>query len=92
MRTDWDQLLQATVAAQLAFLDSEAETGITLARIALKATDRERACRTTLIARKAYDAMTFHIADLPPKTPGLEGIREKMVTLRHMLHTLGDRT
>ncbi|MGE5207182.1 MAG: hypothetical protein ACM3PW_16350 [Chlamydiota bacterium] len=88
MRPDWEQLRDETAAAQLTFLDAEADTGITLASIALKASDPEKISRNAASARKAYEVMSSHIASLPPDTPGLEGVRQKMATLRDMLQLL----
>ncbi len=92
MRPDWDHLRNETAAAQLTFLDAEADTGITLARIALKASDREKISRNAVSARKAYEVISAHIASLTPETPGLESIRQKMATLRDMLDQLEDKS
>jgi hypothetical protein len=91
MLTDWDQLRHTTVTAQVTFLSAEADTGITLARVALQSNDRERMSRNARSARKAYETLTSHIADLPPKTPGLDDIRKKLESLRQMLDLLGKR-
>lgn len=88
MPPDWNQLRHATTAAQVTFLDTEVDTGITLARIALKATDRDKATRNLGSARKAYETLTCYLADLPPQTPGLDGVRQKMATLEGLLRQL----
>jgi hypothetical protein len=92
MRPDWEHLRDETAAAQLTFLDAEADTGITLASIALKASDPEKISRNAVSARKAYDSIVEHIASLSPDTPGLEGVRQKMATLRDMLDLLEDKS
>jgi DNA-binding FadR family transcriptional regulator len=91
MRPEWENLRQETTAAQAVFLDTEADTGITLARIALKASDPEKISRNLASARKAYETVSARLAALPSNAPGLEGIREKMATLEHMLHLLKKR-
>jgi hypothetical protein len=92
MPPDWNQLRHETAAAQLTFLDAEVDTGITLARIALKANDQDKLSRNAVSARKAYDTIRSYIADLPPQTRGLEDIRKKMATLEGLLRKLeGDR-
>ena len=88
MASDWYQLRHATVTAQVSFLDAEVGTGITLARIALQSADDERRSRTAHSARKAYDTRSSYITGLPPQTPGLEAIREKMKNLERMLALL----
>lgn len=90
MRPEWEHLRHETAATQVSFLETEAATGITLARIALKAKKPEKISRNLAAARKAYDTITSHLADLPPKTPGLEGIYQKMATLKEMLDSLRD--
>lgn len=92
MRPDWKNLRNETVAAQVSFLDTEVKTGLTFARLALKASDPGKISRNLLNARKAYDTLAAYLPTFPPQTPGLEGVNEKMATLRHMLQTLGDRT
>jgi len=88
MVSDWYQLRHATVTAQVAFLDAEVGTGITLARIALQSADAERRSRNARSARKAYDTLSSYITGLSPQTPGLETIREKMKNLQQMLALL----
>lgn len=88
MPPDWDQLRHATTAAQITFLDAEVDTGITLARIALKASDPDKVSRNAASARKAYDTLISYIADLPPQTPGLEDVRRKIITLQQLLRSL----
>lgn len=90
MRPDWEHLRNETAASQVTFLETEADTGITLARIALKAKNPEKISRNLAAARKAYETITAHLPELPTKTPGLEGIYQKMATLKEMLDSLRD--
>lgn len=91
MCPDWKHLRHETTAAQVTFLDAEANTGITLARIALGSIDPQKISRNTRSARKAYEALSSHIAELPPQTPGLDEVRRKMTTLQNLLHALEKR-
>ena len=91
MASDWYQLRHSTVAAQVSFLEAEVGTGLTLARIALQSADAERRSRNAQRARKAYDTLSY-ITGLPPQTPGLEAISEKMKNLQHMLALLEGRS
>ena len=91
MPVDWEHLQQSTAAAQLTFLDSEADTGITLAGIAVGASDSDKKSRNILNARKAYDAIISRLQDLPASTPGLKAVRKKMETLQDMLRSLGEQ-
>lgn len=92
MPLDWGHLQDETVAVQLSFLDTELNTGITLARIALKASDPEKISRNAVSARKARDIIRSYLDGLPSKTPGLEGIRQKLATLERLLDSLENRT
>lgn len=91
MPRDRESLQHETASAQLTFLEAEADTGITLARIALKANDRDKAARNLKSARKAYETLNAHLGELPPRTPGLAAVREKMATLRQLLHVLEEK-
>lgn len=91
MRPDWNHLAHATAAAQRTFLETEVDTGITLARIAVKATDRKKSSRNARSARKAYDTLASYLAELSPETRGLDGIRKKMVILQDLLEQLRDK-
>lgn len=92
MASDWHQLRHSTVTAQMSFLEAEVSTGITLARIALQSADDERRSRNAHSARKAYETLISYITGLPPQTPGLEAIREKMKNLQNMLALLEGRS
>ena len=91
MHPEWKRLRHDTAAAQVTFLEAEADTGITLARIAMGASDPQKISRNTRSARKAYETLNSYIADLPPNTPGLDPIREKMNALQSMLLKLEKR-
>lgn len=91
MPPDWGHLKSETTAAQLTFLEAEADTGITLAGIALKANDRDKAERNYKSARKAYETITAHVDELPPNTPGLAELRAKMAKLRKLLQSLEEK-
>ena len=91
MPPDWHHLKNETVAAQLTFLDAEADTGITLARIALSTRDHDKAARDGKIARKAYETIAAYLDELPAETPGLAAVREKVATLRQLLHSLEEK-
>ena len=88
MRLDWKHLQNETAAAQLSFLDTEVKTGLTFARLALKARDAGKVSRNLLNARKAYKTITTYLADVPAQTGELEGIREKLKTLQEMIQAL----
>ena len=88
MRPDWKHLQNETAAAQLSFLDTELKTGMTFARLALKARDANKVSRNLVNARKAYDTISAYLTDLPAETPGLENIREKLKTLHQMIQSL----
>lgn len=88
MPADWDRLQNETTAAQLTFLETEVDTGITLAQIALKTGDRDKAERNLKSAQKAYETLTAHLDQLPAETPGLADVRDKMVKLRKLLQSV----
>jgi DNA-binding FadR family transcriptional regulator len=92
MRPDWKHLQNETAAAQLSFLKTEIETGLTFARLALKASYAGKVSRNLLNARKAYETIVAYLADLPAQTPGLEDIREKLKTLHQMIQSLQKQT
>jgi hypothetical protein len=85
-----DRLRHETADAQLMFLQSEVDTGLTFARIALGSTREQKTSRNAENARKAYDTVNSYLAGVPDSTPGLEGIREKMTQLSEMLRSLGE--
>ena len=76
------------MTAQLSFLDTELKTGLTFARLALKAKDPQKISRNLSNARKACDTICGYLADLPPQAPGLDGIREQLRTLQKMIESL----
>lgn len=88
MRRDWKHLQNETAAAQLSFLDTEVKTGLTFARLALKARDAGKVSRNLLNARKAYETITAYLANVPAQTRELAGIREKLKTLQEMIQAL----
>ncbi len=90
MRPEWGHLRKETSAVQSSFLQTEVNTGITFARIALKAAERRKASRNVISARKAYDTVTSHLGDLPADTPEMQKILKKMATLRQLLKQLGE--
>ena len=85
---DWEHLQREAAAAQLSFLGTEVETGITFARIARSARDRRKISRNLTSARKAYETVTAYLGHLRPETPGLERIRIRVATLQEMLYSL----
>lgn len=91
MPPDWEHLRHETAAAQLTFLEAEADTGITLASIALKAKEGDKAERNLKNARKAYETLNAHVEELPARTPGLASVRKKMATLRQLLDALEEK-
>lgn len=92
MPTDWNHLQNETEAAQQSFLDTELDTGITLARIALKAVDPDKISRNASAARKAYDTIVAFVSSLPENAAGRKRIREKMGTLKELLDSLEARS
>ena len=88
MPTEWKHLRNETAAAQLSFLDTELKTGLTFARLALKASNPDKISRNLQNARKAYDTIGAHLAELPAQMPGLKDIREKLKTLQQMIQSL----
>lgn len=91
MPCDFSNLQNETMAAQLSFLDTEVRTGLTFARLALKARDPEKISRNLSNARKARDTISGHLADFPPQAPGLDGIREQLRILQKMIQSLGKK-
>lgn len=91
MPADWEHLQNETTAAQLTFLEAEAGTGLTLAQIAMKAHDRDKAARNLKSAQRAYETLVAHVDELPAKTPGLAEVREKMAKLRKLLQSLEEK-
>lgn len=74
--------------AEMEFLRAELDTGLTLAGIALAATQENRSERNRMGARKAYDSLLhfFPRAKLQPEQTdeiqsGLEALRSKLVDL-----------
>lgn len=88
MPGEFRNLRKETVAAQLSFLDTELKTGLTFARLALKAKDPQKVSRNLSNARKACDTISDYLSDLPPQAPGLDGIREQLRALQKMIQSL----
>lgn len=85
---DWEHLQRQAAAAQLSFLGTEVETGITFARIARTARDRRKISGNLTSARQADQTVTACLAHLRPEMPGLEAIRNRVATLQEMLYSL----
>ena len=90
MRPEWTHLRNQTTAVQLSFLDAEVKTGITFARIALKAKEREKVARNRLSARKAYDTIDSYLSELSPDIPEVQEIRKRVEILQQLLKQLGE--
>lgn len=88
MPPDWKNLRNRTVAAQVSFLDTELKTGLTFARVALKASDSGKLSRNLQNARKAYDTIIGYLANFPPQAPEVQNLRKNLRTLQEMIQSL----
>jgi hypothetical protein len=76
-------------AATLRFVDTEATTGLNLARLAADSRDAKKKARHRREARVAYDSALKRLGTVS-KSEELEVIRQKMRRLRHLLKSLGE--
>lgn len=78
-------------AASIAFLNTEADTGLNLARIAAGSHNAKDTARNRRHAREAYDAILAYRERAAPTNEEWEPIHQKIVELRELLKSLGER-
>jgi hypothetical protein len=76
-------------ATSIRFMNTEAETGLNLARLAADSRDAKKKDRNRRNARKAYDTAVKHL-DAAPRGEDLEAVHQKLVELRELLKSLGE--
>ena len=79
-----------THAESIRFLNTEADIGLNLARVALKSLNPKRA-RGLRLAREAYDSVLKYLGNAAPRSEELKAIQQKMETLRELLKSLGEQ-
>ncbi len=80
------------VDTALDFLNTEADTGLTFARIANQSNDAEESLRRRREARKAYDSVLKYLGRAANASSGdIEALRHKMAELRDALESLGEK-
>ena len=79
------------VQAALGFLNVEADTGLTLARLAADAKDAEQMTQQTRQARKAYDTVVKYLGKAHVSREDLNGLEQKLARLRDLLKSLGEK-
>ena len=80
-----------TDAAKIQFLNTETDTGLTLARIASQAKDATKKRRNQQNARRAFDTVLDHLESVAHLGDKLDSIQEKMKKLKQMLVSLGEK-
>lgn len=75
---------------EIEFLRSEAITGLTFSRIALRSTDQEKTDRNRANARKAYDALLHFLPRVSDTSEIWEEIRTTVAELKSNLQQLGE--
>jgi hypothetical protein len=78
-------------AASIRFLNTEAEVGLNLARIAAESHDPSKTERNRRRAREAYDTILKFLGPAVPTSEELQSVQEKLSTLRELLSSLGER-
>lgn len=76
-------------AASIRFVNTEADTGITLARLAVDARDANKKARDRGHARTAYDTALKRLGALD-QSDELETVHSKLRQLRKLLKSLGE--
>jgi len=76
-------------AATVRFVNTEAETGLTLARLAADSRDAKKKARNRCNARKAYDTALKRVGAVA-QSEDLEAVHQKLRKLRKLLKSLGE--
>lgn len=87
---DFAQTLRDSNAASVAFLNTEAETGLLFAEIAEQSTNIERKARNRANARLAYNTVLRFIGQVSFTEAESESLNLKMAKLKIRLQTLGE--
>ena len=75
----------------LGFLNAEADTGLTLARLAKDRTDEDAKARNRRHAREAYNSVVkYHHTAAHANDEALQALDQKIEKLREMLESLGE--
>lgn len=85
---DTPKLVDPTLA-EIDFLRCELKTGLTLTKIALEATHREKSHRNSVNARKAYDAVLHFAPRVNLSQEETDEIKSKLEHLKSQLKLLG---
>lgn len=78
-------------AATIHFLNTAADTGVNLARIAAESRNAAKKARNRLRAREEYDTLFRHLGTAALTSEEVEAIHQKMATLRELPQSLGER-
>jgi hypothetical protein len=87
---DFSQNLRDANATSVEFLNTEADTGLMFAGIALESDTEEKMARNRANARKAYDTILRFIGRVSLTAAESEGLGTKMARLKLGLQTLGE--
>ena len=77
--------------AVIRFLNTGADVGLNLARIAAESRNAEKRARNRRHAREEYDTVLKHLDKAAATSEELEAHHQKMATLRELLKSLGER-
>jgi hypothetical protein len=77
--------------AAIRFLNTEADIGLNLARIAAESHNAQKRARNRHNAREAYDSVLKHLDTASPTSEEPESVQRKMAKLRELLKSLGER-
>jgi hypothetical protein len=87
---DFKQTLRDANATSVDFLNTEADTGLMFAGIALESDTEEKMTRNRANARKAYDTILRFIGRVSLTDAESENLGTKMAKLKLGLQTLGE--
>jgi hypothetical protein len=73
------------------FVNTEADIGLNLARLAAESHTAEKRARHRRNAREAYDSALKYLGKVAPTREEWEEIQQKIATLRELLKSLGER-
>ena len=82
----------AFVHSALGFLNTEVETGLTLAQIAARGSDAEEKARLSGKARKAYECVLKYLSTAAHASKEeLGALHQKLARLRHLLESADEK-
>ena len=78
-------------ARAITFLNTEADIGLNFAHFAAESRDAKKRVRNRRIAREAYDSVLRYLDRGAPTDEELKLVQQKILTLRELLKSLGER-